>query len=190
MRAALALFGSGSATRRPSPPSRLRARPLPGAARRSPARAWGRLLRPAVVARPAIAAPVAVTAAPVASAPVAVASSPVTVPVAPLVTPAVPWERRPVLAFCSSVSSMGSDRSRLTLPRSSISRTTTSTLSPRARYVLDPVDTALGVELGDVEQAITTRQDVDEGAELGDVHHLALVDLRRPRPRAGTRWPG
>src|SRR5439155_17455146 len=48
-------------------------------------------------------------------------------------------------------------------------------------HVLDPLDPLALADLGDVEQAIATWEDVNEGAELGDVHDLALVqraDLR------------
>ena len=43
-------------------------------------------------------------------------------------------------------------------------------------HVLDLVDAPATSELGDVHQAVTTRKDVDEGTELGDVDHLARVD--------------
>src|SRR5438876_895509 len=39
-----------------------------------------------------------------------------------------------------------------------------------------PLDAVVG-ELGDVDQAILSRQDLDEGAERHDAHDLALVDL-------------
>ena len=51
--------------------------------------------------------------------------------------------------------------------------------------VLDLVDALAAAELGDVEQAVTAGQDVDERPELGDVHDLA----RCTRPRA-RRWAG
>src|SRR5690242_13863574 len=42
-------------------------------------------------------------------------------------------------------------------------------------HVLDPLDPLPTSELGDVEEAVTAREDVDEGAELRDVHDLAGV---------------
>src|SRR5437588_760912 len=44
-------------------------------------------------------------------------------------------------------------------------------------HVLDPVDAAPAAELGDVDEAVTPREDVDERAELGHVHHPAGVGL-------------
>src|SRR5205823_251139 len=44
--------------------------------------------------------------------------------------------------------------------------------------VLDPLDALAATQLGDVHEAVTAGKDVDEGAELGDVHDLARV--RRP----------
>ena len=44
-------------------------------------------------------------------------------------------------------------------------------------HVLDPVDPLAPAQLGDVDQAVAAREDVDEGAELGDVDHPAGVDL-------------
>src|SRR5690606_35530748 len=42
-------------------------------------------------------------------------------------------------------------------------------------HVLDAVDALATAELGDVDQAVPAREDVDEGTELGDVDHLAGV---------------
>ena len=42
--------------------------------------------------------------------------------------------------------------------------------------VLDLVDALAAAELGDVDQAVAAREDVDERTELGDVHDPALVD--------------
>ena len=53
----------------------------------------------------------------------------------------------------------------------------TSISSPRSTHVLDPVDALAATELGDVEQAVTAREDVDERTELGDVDDPALVGL-------------
>ena len=64
-----------------------------------------------------------------------------------------------------------------TLPFGSTSSTRTSISSPRSSDVLDPVDALAATELGDVEQAVTTREDVDERTELGDVDDLARVGL-------------
>src|SRR5207249_4097804 len=43
-------------------------------------------------------------------------------------------------------------------------------------HVLDPLDPLAAAQLGDVDQAVASREDVHEGAELGDVHHPARVD--------------
>src|SRR4029453_8613660 len=50
-------------------------------------------------------------------------------------------------------------------------------LVAQVEHVLDLVDAPAATDLGDVQQAITSGEDVDEGAELGDVHHPARVDL-------------
>ena len=42
-------------------------------------------------------------------------------------------------------------------------------------HVLDGVDPLAAAQLGDVHQAVTAREDVDEGAELGDVDDAAVV---------------
>ena len=93
-----------------------------------------------------------------------------------------------------------------TLPCGSMSSTRTSTSSPRSTTSSTLLDPLAAAELGDVEQAVTAREDVDEGAELGDVDDLALVDgadlglgrvedqldaaagLRRPPRRPWPRW--
>ena len=49
-------------------------------------------------------------------------------------------------------------------------------LVAEVEHVLDPVDALAPTELGDVDQAVTAREDVDERTELGDVHDAALVD--------------
>jgi hypothetical protein len=59
------------------------------------------------------------------------------------------------------------------LPLGSTSSTSTSTSSPRSRHVLDPVDALAAADLGDVQQAVAAREDVDERTELGDVHDPA-----------------
>src|SRR4029453_4964727 len=50
-------------------------------------------------------------------------------------------------------------------------------LVAEVEHVLDPVDALAAPDLGDVEQPVPTGEDVDERAELGDVHHPALVHL-------------
>ena len=57
-----------------------------------------------------------------------------------------------------------------------MSSTLTSISSPSVEHVLDPVDALAAAELGDVDQAVTAREDVDERTELGDVDDPALVD--------------
>ena len=57
-----------------------------------------------------------------------------------------------------------------------MSSTRTSISSPSDEHVLDPVDALAAAELGDVEQAVAAREDVDERTELGDVHDPARVD--------------
>ena len=76
-------------------------------------------------------------------------------------------------------------RARDTLPFGSTSSTTTSISSPRSTTSSTWSMRLPPPELGDVEQAVTAREDVDEGTELGDVDDPALVGLRRPRPWAG-----
>ena len=71
----------------------------------------------------------------------------------------------------------GSDASeRLTLPWGSMSSTRTSSSSPRLRTSSTRVDALAATDLGDVEQAVAAREDVDERAELGDVDDPARVD--------------
>src|SRR5437764_6651034 len=60
-------------------------------------------------------------------------------------------------------------------------------------HVLDPLDPATLTELGDVHQPVAAGEDVDEGAELGDVDDLPRIDgaelgLRRleDEPQAPT----
>ena len=48
---------------------------------------------------------------------------------------------------------------------------------PEIEHVLDLVDPLAASDLGDVQQAVAAGEDVDEGSELGDVHHLAVVYL-------------
>ena len=50
-------------------------------------------------------------------------------------------------------------------------------LVSQRHVVLDTVDTTVRVDLGDVEQAVTTGKDVDERTELGDVHDFTVVFL-------------
>ena len=71
-----------------------------------------------------------------------------------------------------AVSSPTSDSESLPL-RGRCRRRCTSTSSPRSKHVLDPVDALAAAELGDVEQAVAAREDVDERTELGDVHDPA-----------------
>ena len=51
-------------------------------------------------------------------------------------------------------------------------------------HVLHPVDASAASDLGDVEQTVTSGQDVDEGAELGDVDDTARVGCAD----LGRRW--
>ncbi len=57
-------------------------------------------------------------------------------------------------------------------------------LVAKGEVVLDSIDTAVRVDLGDVQQAVPAGQDVDEGAELGDVDDLTLVLFAN----FGFRW--
>ena len=74
-----------------------------------------------------------------------------------------------------------------TLPLRSISSTRTSISSPRSSTSSTAVDPLAAAQLGDVDQAVTAREDVDERTELGDVDDAARVDLADARPSAGRR---
>src|SRR5688572_1600817 len=49
-------------------------------------------------------------------------------------------------------------------------------LVAEVEHVLHPLDPLAPAQLGDVDQAVAAREDVHEGAELGDVDDLARVD--------------
>src|SRR5436853_376366 len=57
-------------------------------------------------------------------------------------------------------------------------------LVAEVEHVLHTVDALAAPDLGDVEQAVTAREDVDERPELGDVHHPTGV----LRSEVGGRW--
>ena len=91
------------------------------------------------------------------------------------------------------------------LPFWSMSSTLHAELVAEREHVFDPVDALALPELRDVDQAVATREDVDERTELGDVDDAALVDrahlggrrvedeldptlgLARPRRRPSSR---
>jgi hypothetical protein len=61
-----------------------------------------------------------------------------------------------------------------------MSSTRTSIVVAEGEHVLDLVDALALAELGDVDQAVAAREDVDERTELGDVHDTARVHLADP----------
>ena len=57
---------------------------------------------------------------------------------------------------------------------------------PFRQVVADTAYMAGAVQLGDMQETVTAREDVDEGAEVGDAHHLPFVLL----VHLGRRWEG
>ena len=80
----------------------------------------------------------------------------------------------------------------LTLPRSSKPSTLTFTWSPTLTTSVDLAD-ALRRQLADMDEPVARAEEIDEGAEIDGLHHLAVIDhaeLRaRRRCRGSSRSP-